>query len=176
MNSSPSLSLKTERLAQKCDIQRLCQTRRWTNSTNVCHRRVVPYKERWTNNTNVCHRTVVPYKEMWTNSTNVCHRTVVPYKERWTNSTKSRLEPAAYWDSNRVIPIHILSALLLHHPQTVTEIIRHLYSPTTCVKGGENLRTGRLKLRYAHRVLVHSFSPLRMAPPQRAAQPLYGYQ
>ena len=29
----------------------------------------VPYKERWTNSINVCHRRVVPYKERWTNST-----------------------------------------------------------------------------------------------------------
>jgi hypothetical protein len=83
----------------------------------------------------------------------VCHRRAVPYKERWTNSTKSLFEPVAYWDSNRVLLVHIPSVLLLHHPQTVTEIIRHLYSPTTCAKGGENLRTGKLKLRYAHRVL-----------------------
>lgn len=59
---------------------------------------------------------------------------------------------------------------------SVIEIIRHLYSPTTCVKGGENLRTGRLKVRNVHRVQVHSFSPLGLAPPQRATQPLYGYQ
>jgi len=45
MNSSPFLSVKTERLAQKCDIhvQRLCQTRRWTArmcaTERLCHTR-----------------------------------------------------------------------------------------------------------------------------------------
>lgn len=125
----------------------MCQTRRWTYSTNVCHRTVMPHKEKWTNSTNMCHT-------MRSGQTaHVCHRRVVPYKERWTNSTKSIFEPVVYWDSNRVLLVHIPSVLLLHHPQTVTEIIRHLYSPTTCAKGEENLRTGKLKLRYAHRVL-----------------------
>ena len=163
MNSSPSLSLKNWTVSTKMwhtiavgsnkevDKQQECVSKngyaiqeevdkqhkygphedKRTSSTNV------PYKERWTNSTNV------PHKEKRTSSTNVCHRTVVPYKEGWTNSTKYRFEPVAYWDSNRVLSVHFPSALLLHHPQTVTEIIRHLDSQRPawkvekiCGKGG----------------------------------------
>jgi len=74
-----------------------------TNSTNVCHRTVIPYKERWTNSTNInmCHTrrsgqaAQMCHTKRGGQTAQICaiqgevdkQHKYVPYKERWTSST-----------------------------------------------------------------------------------------